>query len=191
MASISTDANGNRTIQIVCPDKKRRSIRLGQMTLKKAEKVKTRIEELSSARRSRTPLEDEVATWLGKIDDTLYARIVAVGLAEPRHKSTAVETTLNAFADQFIAGNADKAAGTLIHYRQAKGLLVEFFGADKPLASVTRHDANQFRSWLKGTKKTKSKKPLAENTVRGHLKNAKLYSFEPRIRHNHYLQSYD
>ncbi|MBI3863774.1 MAG: hypothetical protein HY290_17945 [Planctomycetia bacterium] len=27
--------------------------------------------------------------------------------------------------------------------------------------------------------------------LRFHLKNAKLYSFEPRIRHNHYLQSYD
>ncbi len=27
--------------------------------------------------------------------------------------------------------------------------------------------------------------------LRFHLKNAKLYAFEPRIRHNHYLQSYD
>ena len=28
-------------------------------------------------------------------------------------------------------------------------------------------------------------------TLRFHLKRAKLYSFEPTIRHNHYLQSYD
>ncbi|MFM7072249.1 MAG: hypothetical protein ACKO38_10710, partial [Planctomycetota bacterium] len=27
--------------------------------------------------------------------------------------------------------------------------------------------------------------------LRFHLKNAKLYAFEPRIKHNHYLQSYD
>ncbi len=27
--------------------------------------------------------------------------------------------------------------------------------------------------------------------LRFHLKNAKLYSFEPKIRHNHYLQSYE
>ena len=79
------------------------------------------------------------------------------------------------FIDQFIAGRSDKADGTLIHYRQAKGLLIEYFDADKTLADVTPHDTDQFRSWLKGTKKTAAKKPLAENTVRGHLKNAKLF----------------
>jgi len=82
--------------------------------------------------------------------------------------------TLAEFADQFIAGRTDMAQGTLIHYRQAKGLLVEFLGSDKPLANVTPHDADQFRSWMKGRKNSKSGKAMAENTVRGHLKNAKL-----------------
>ena len=71
------------------------------------------------------------------------------------------------FVDQFIAGRTDKAQGTLIHYRRAKGLLIEYFDAGKVLADITPHDADQFRSWL-------SSKGKAENTTRGHLKNAKL-----------------
>ena len=176
MASVTTEPNGNRIVQLACPDGKRRSIRLGKVSMKQANMVKTRVEELSSARLSRTPLDSQTAEWLGSIDDAIHTKLVKAGLAKERHKvaSTAADT-LAVFVDQFIAGRTDMAEGTIIDYRQAKGLLIEYFKADKSLADITAHDADQFSSWLKGTRKTKSQKPMAENTVRGHLKNSKLF----------------
>ena len=113
-----------------------------------------------------------MSRWAAGIGDELHDKLAKVRLVDRRGNVNA--TSLAEFADQFIVGRADKAEGTLIHYRQAKRLLVEFFGADRPLSAVTAHDADQFRSWLKGTKKTVTGKSMAENTVRGHLKNAKL-----------------
>lgn len=113
-----------------------------------------------------------MSRWATGIGGELHDKLAKVGLVDPRGNVNA--TSLAEFADQFIVGRADKAEGTLIHYRQAKRLLVEFFGADRPLSAVTAHDADQFRSWLKGTKKTATGKSMALNTVRGHLKNSKL-----------------
>ena len=49
MASISTDENGNRTIQFVAGDGRRKSIRLGKVSLRLAREVKTRMENLNAA----------------------------------------------------------------------------------------------------------------------------------------------
>ena len=108
----------------------------------------------------------ETSLWLSTLDDDLHAKVAAHELVEPRIKP--VLATLAVFVDQFIAGRADKAPATLSHDERAKLLLLEFFGADKALADVTPHDADQFRSWMKSTK------PHAENMTRGHLKNSKL-----------------
>ena len=174
MASVTTEANGNRTIQVVCPDEKRRSIRLGKVTLKQANAIKTRVEELSSARLSRTPLESQTAEWLGGISDTLHVRLVNAGLAEPRHKAKAMTQTVAQFIELFITGRPDVKPGTVTNYRQAQAKLVEYFKTDRPLSAVTPLDADRFRSWLKGDKKTKSGMGLAENSARSIVKNAKL-----------------
>ena len=75
------------------------------------------------------------------------AKLVVHELVEPRIKP--VLATLRVFVDEIIAGRADKASATLSHYERAKLLLLEFFGADKAPADVTRRDADQFRSWMK------------------------------------------
>ena len=49
MASLSTDANGNRTLQFVSGDGKRRTIRLGKLPKKEAETIKLRVEALNAA----------------------------------------------------------------------------------------------------------------------------------------------
>src|SRR4051794_9816934 len=50
VASITSESNGRKTIQFVGPDSKRKSIRLGKMTLKAAEGVKRWVENLVAAR---------------------------------------------------------------------------------------------------------------------------------------------
>ena len=166
MASISHDGNGSRRILFFNKANERKAIRLGKVTKRDAESFKGKLESLLSAKMMGNSPDRETSLWLSNLDDDLHTKLAAHELVEPRVKP--VLATLSVFVDQFIAGRADKAPGTLAHYQRAKLLLVEFFGADKVLADVTPHDADQFRSWMKSTKKH------AENTTRGHLKNSKL-----------------
>ena len=166
MASISHDGNGSRRILFFNKANERKAIRLGKVTKRDAESFKGKLESLLSAKLMGNSPDRETSLWLSTLDDDLHAKLAAHELVEPRIKP--VLATLSVFVDQFIAGRADKAPATLSHYERAKLLLVEFFGADKALADVTPHDADQFRSWMKSTK------PHAENTTRGHLKNSKL-----------------
>ena len=134
------------------------------MTKRDAESFKVKLESLLSAKLMGNSDDRETSLWLTTLDDDL-AKLAAHELVEPRRKPA--PATLAVFVDQFTAGRADKAPATLSHYERAK-LLLESFGADKALADVTPHDADQFCSWMKSTK------THAENTTRGHLKNAKL-----------------
>ena len=72
MASISRLPNGRRIIQVVCPDGKRRSIRLGKVTQHMAETVKLRVELLVAAKLTGHAIDDEngaLARQLGEDDD--------------------------------------------------------------------------------------------------------------------------
>ncbi|MCI0704963.1 MAG: hypothetical protein L0241_28210, partial [Planctomycetia bacterium] len=105
MASISTDPNGNRTIQFVGSDRKRRSIRLGKVPLKNAEAVQRKVETIIAAKLSHLPLDHETSDWIGKLDDTLADRLAAVGLIPPRERR--VMPTLKGFTDGYISNRHD------------------------------------------------------------------------------------
>ena len=84
MASISTAANGTRTIQFVGKDGKRRSVRLGKVPMKTAEEVCRRVEYLQAASISGTAPDADTVKWLASVGDALHARLAAAGLVEPR-----------------------------------------------------------------------------------------------------------
>ena len=177
MASITTEPNGNRIVQVVCPDKKRRSIHLGKISKEDAEKTQTKVESLVASILSRTPPEPRTAEWLGNIPDALHKKLVKAGLTQPRHDATATAQspdTLAQFVEQFITGRPDVKPGTVTNYRQAQAKLVAYFKPDTLLSSITALDSDRFRSWLKGDKKTKRGRGLSENSARSIVKNAKL-----------------
>ena len=64
MASISTDANGNRKIQFSDGDGNgnRKIVRLGKATMKAAETILAKLEAILEAKLSRRSLAPEVAT---------------------------------------------------------------------------------------------------------------------------------
>ncbi len=66
---------------------------------------------------------------------------------------------LAAFVDAYIAGRCDVKPNTLIVWRQTRRRLIDYFGADRELRSITPGDADGWRLWLVG-------QGLAENTVR-------------------------
>jgi len=172
MATIGTEPNGRRRILFVAADGSRKTVRLGKVSERAAEKVRLHLEELASTTMNGQPLTRETSLWLGGIGDTLHDRLARVGLVQPRQ---AIEATkLGAFVDAYIPRRVDAKPRTIINLKQARKAMVEHFGADKPLARITAGDADAFRLALLG-------KGLADNTVRRHCGRARQF-FRAAIR---------
>ncbi|HQR06465.1 MAG TPA: tyrosine-type recombinase/integrase [Gemmatales bacterium] len=168
MASIIKEPNGRRTIQFsakTADGAVRRSVRLGKATQRTAEVVKRHIEAILACQFSGSSLDSTTAEWLGDIDDTLHARLVAVGLTTARTKHHTISVTLGQFIDAYIALRGDIKPGTKTNYLQTRRWLVEYFGEDRPLDTITPGDVDELRSYF-------VKEKLGENTLRRHLKRA-------------------
>ncbi len=168
MASISTDANGNRKIQFTHL-RKRRSVYVGNLKMKATETIARKIEALIEAKFSRCALDPEVAKWVGDISDELAGKLVAVGLIASREKRQEDATKLGEFIDAYLASRTDIKPRTRINFMQVRRDLVARFGEDKPLCDVTLGDADEWRRWLLSREKNK----LGDNTVRRHCGRAK------------------
>ena len=92
-------------------------------------------------------------------------------MSEPREaEKQADQTTLGELLDQYIAKHDKVKAGTATVYGQVRRCLVDYFGADKPLAEITAGDAEDWRGWLVRAKNDKKPKDggqgLGDNTAR-------------------------
>lgn len=145
MASISYDAaTGRRTIQFVDRDRKRRTIRLGAVPQRTAETIRVRVEALNAAAVTGCPLDAETARWVAGIGAELAGRLAKVGLVAAR-----VSATLGPFIDSFIKGRSDVKGSTRVSYGLSTGRILEFFGADRNLRSITEGDADAWLVWLR------------------------------------------
>lgn len=154
MATIGNDPNGRKRILFVASDGKRRTLRLGKSTQRQAEAVKVRVEQLAAAKITGHTPDADTLRWLSGIDAGLYAKLVAVGLAEARETIGLAE-----FIDGYIAKRTDVKPASLLVWGRARNKLVEFFGEDESLSTITAEDAQDWRRWL-GTKLG------SENTIR-------------------------
>lgn len=157
MASISTDKSGNRAIQFVAGDGKRRSIRLGKLPLKAVREIKTKVEALNAASIAKISIDRETAEWLGALESGLYDKLAAVALVPKR--AEAERATLAAFIDAYLAGRAGIKGQTVVAYGQTRRNLVAYFGEGKPLVEITPGDADDWRAYL-------IQEGLSEATVR-------------------------
>jgi integrase len=148
MASISTSANGTRTVQFVSPaDGVRRTIHLGTMPMRNAQEVKRRVEYLVAALGSGTAVDGDTAKWLGDISDDLHARLARVGLTAPRLRAGA---GMGEFTAAYITSRADVKPRTVLNLQACAARLVEFFGADRQMQDVSPGQADEFCAWLRG-----------------------------------------
>src|SRR3954449_178973 len=99
MASIGNDPNGRRRILFVSGDGSRKTIRLGKMDRKNAERFCGRVEKIIAANISGGALDDETSRWLAERDDVMYGRLAAVGLVKRRKASG---NTLKQLLDSFF-----------------------------------------------------------------------------------------
>ena len=124
---------------------KRHTIRMGKINVKAAEAFVARLERLIASKLTGTPIDAQTAQWLSELPDGMYAKLVKVGLAEPREPVQ--KHTLSAMLDEYFKTISVKDS-TRTRYAQTQRRLNNHFGKDRPLDSITPHDADKWRSAL-------------------------------------------
>ena len=148
MASIVKRPKGQRWIQLVGSDGKRRTIRLGQGSQRMAESGKYRVEQLSAAKISGHAPDDDTARWVAGLPGELAAKLARAGLIPSREPP--VTTTLQQFLEDYIAERKDVEPSTKLVWGHTKRNLLKFFGDKRDISTITPGDADQFKQWLIG-----------------------------------------
>jgi integrase len=141
MASLNKDGEGF-TVQVFCPDGKRRSICLGKVPRKAAEAFKVRVERLAVLAGLGESPDLELARWLASLPDKMASRLARAGLCHPRRV-----TTLGAFLEELL-DRPDLAPGSVLVQRQWTDGMVRVWG-DVPLASITPADVDRLAAELR------------------------------------------
>jgi len=144
MASISTEGKNRELKRITYRDStgKQRTLRLGKCPKSVAETARVAIGHLVIAKRHGSVPHSDAVRWLDSIDETLYSRVAALELCQPRQ--TAKVVTLADLLDRFDTATTVKT-GTRTTYRQAYRTLRDYFGASAPIDSITPAHADQWR----------------------------------------------
>lgn len=167
MASLSTSKAGTRKIQFTDGDGIRKTIYLGDASLKDARTVKTYIEAILSAKGHGVTVAPEVAAWIDSLPDILAGKLAAVGLVNARGPRAGGDR-LGAFLKAYATGK-DWKPNTVANIGRAMALLKEYFGEFRALRSITEPEAAAWREWLRTDKKMKT------NTMRRHVGRAKQF----------------
>jgi len=173
MASISTDAKGNRKIQFVNGNGKRKSVYLGKTSKADCKEICAKIEAILAATLSRRSLAPEVASWVGNVPDMLAEKLVGVGLIAPRAKRQEDAIKLDTFIHQYLAERVDVKASTIEQLHQVRKNLLKFIGDKMTLAEFTPGHADAFKASLTST--------MADNSVRRNLGRSRRF-FEAAVR---------
>lgn len=170
MASIARDPNGRKRVLFVAPDGKRKAIRPGRVPQKAAEKVKHKVESPLAAKITGDAIDADTARWVADLPDDLADKLAAVGLIPERHSSR-----LGEFLERYVQSRIDLKPLSVVMMRQAQTNLVDFFGSDRLLHTITPGDADAWRLYL-------VQQGLAESTIRRRCGRAKQF-FRSAVRH--------
>ncbi|WP_145419156.1 site-specific integrase [Planctomycetes bacterium K23_9] len=159
-------------------DGKRRSLYIADRSKRRCETVKRHVEELLRASGSGGKPEPATALWADKLTGKIRDKLQEWGLIEAKRVTNDADRLLDSFCGSYIAKRTDLAQGTIDNYGHARRLLVEHFGEDRLIESITVADAEQWRRWLltipvKWDADGNVIKTMAEATVSKHVKRAK------------------
>ena len=124
-------------------DRKRYTLRLGNVSRRDAVMIHFHVESIISARVSGLPLRDEQLAWLRDCPDLLRDRLYRVKLADPGKSAILSEVASRAFAGRKIKPS------TVVNYGQAIRCLTDFFSPTKDIRQITPADAEAFRDTLR------------------------------------------
>lgn len=167
MAAVGNDANGRKRILFKDTDGKRKTLRLGKVSKRQAESVKTRIELLIAAKITGTAPDDETSRWLAVRDEQFLRKLAAVGLID-----VPSESSLAKFLDDYLVKRqalvdvGKLSIRTLGIDRLTRECLCDFFGADRLITDIGEGDAWDFRNWLLAEGGRPVKRCGPENVIR-------------------------
>jgi integrase len=166
MASIIRDPGGTKRIQFIEPAiGRRRAVRLGKMSVRDADVVKSKIEAIVAAKAMGRPVDLGTAEWVGDLSNEIHARFAKVGLFEPREN--AKDLTLSTWSEKYIEQRSTELAKESVRkLRDTSKRFDAFFGHNRQLSEITPSEAADWRAGLLTS-------GLKEATVRGHCRNAK------------------
>jgi integrase len=154
--------------------KVRRMIRIGEMKKTTAEGIARRTQDLADLTFAGLSPDSELQAWLAKCSPTLLDKLARAGLVPRREPVSKVEpVVLGSFLDAYIRGRSDLKTQTANNLGQAKAYLIQFFGADRTMASITAGDADDWRRWMSRAKPNGL--GLGPNTIRRHCGRAKQF----------------
>ncbi|MEZ4515304.1 MAG: tyrosine-type recombinase/integrase, partial [Chloroflexota bacterium] len=151
MASISNDPNGRRRILFFNDKGERKTIRLGVVSLRHAESVKLKIEDLVSASITGNAPRDETARWVVSLGSTMHDKLANAGLVKPRESAK-----LDEFIGGYLAQRVDLKPATMVVMEQARRHLVRFLGAGTDIRQIMPADADHYKAHLLGRKSARS-----------------------------------
>jgi integrase len=166
MADLIKDKKGYR-IRFYDIHGARQTFRLSGLNKNAASGVKRSVEDLVVSKASGQSMKQETAIWLAKISDALHAKLLRVGLVEPRLSMSVAEFIDSHIAAAKTAKSEAAAKRTVIKWQQAAKLLKEFF-RNKNLRDISSDDADRFRAKLDAGH-------LSEATIRTHISAAKVF----------------
>jgi len=108
-------------------------------------------------------IDRQTALWLQGLGQSLYDKLAAAGLVEPRTSSA-----LGPFLRNYLDGRTDVKDSTIRKMQSAVNLLVQFFGENRGLRTIGKTDADGFRAFL-------VRSGQADNTVRRYCGLAKQF----------------
>jgi len=151
MASVSKDKKGNRKIQFL-DNGQRRTVYLGKFNARQANAFKVRLEALLASRTAGP--DEELIQWLESLPDDIHAKLARLSLVKPR-----ASHTLSSYVDYYIESRKDVKPTTKNSWNQTKRVLIDFFGGDRDIRSITPAMATRWREAI-------AKDGLGDVTVR-------------------------
>ncbi|NQV26959.1 MAG: site-specific integrase [Rhodopirellula sp.] len=156
MASLIQEKDGRRRIQFYDGNRKRRSIGLGSISERNAERIRDKVEQLVEHAVTGTPLDSDVSRWVASLDDRMHSKLAKAGLDDSRPgqqpasraDESAIVQCLESFLNSYIEKRTDVKQGTRTFYGHTRRNLVDYFGADRALSEITEGDADDFRRYL-------------------------------------------
>lgn len=168
MASISNDPGGRRRILFNDKNGKRKTIWLGKISKRLAEEIKIKVESINTANIAGRDPDRDTADWLAKIGDGLHAKLAKSGLTSMRQPPTPAKASpaLGDYTRNYIDGRTHHKPNTTKTIDQARRVLVEHFGGDRPIDAISLGDAEDWLNALRAG----GYKPA---TISTHVKKAK------------------
>ena len=160
----------NNRVMVNMPDGSRVVFSLGKRK-HDAERIRSHIDALEDAFKYNTRIPKDTLAWLESAPEKLRRRLLARGLAPKNAEDEALEKPvkrLGELVDEYTATRKGDKTSTLAHMKQPMANLIEKFGKDRDIATITEGDAEDWQRWMK------SHKRFSQNTVRRRTASCKL-----------------